>query len=376
MPYDPYQILRLVPVLLLSTLFACSDPPQQVTEEIAVDQALGSGADPGFARAVEPREFSFPQDHGPHPEFQHEWWYFTGNLVDADSRRFGYQVTFFRIALAPEQAARTSNWATRQVWMAHVALSDIADGRHHARERFVRDALGLAGARLDPLRVWIEDWWLARKINGEKWQLHVATDAFSLDLALDALRPPVLQGNQGLSQKSAEPGNASYYYSIPRLASQGTVKLGDREFKVDGLSWLDREWSTSALGPEQEGWDWFSLQLDDGTDIMYYQLRHKDGRPDPHSRGSALLADGTRVDLSPKNIELRPLDWWTSDDGRRYPVAWAFHGPPFSRPVEVRALIPDQLMALSVRYWEGAVEVLNTEDATHLGYGYLEMTGY
>ena len=361
-------------------LLGCCGPDQDPDKAISLHQAMSDGSsgndDAGFARTLEPRSFSFPQDHGPHPEFKNEWWYFTGNLADESGRRFGYQVTFFRIGLAADGAARTSRWATRRVWMAHVALSDIRAGEHHARERLVRGALGLAGATTEPLRAWVEDWSLSREADSEPWRLEIETDAFSLDLELNALRPPVLQGDRGLSRKSAEPGNASYYYSIPRLETRGELSVEDRGYRVQGLSWLDREWSTSALGPEQAGWDWFSMQLDDGTDIMYYRLRRKDGRPDPHSRGSVQLPDGTRVDLLPEEVELRPLKWWENRDGRRYPIVWEFRAMRLRRTIRVQALIPDQQMDLSVRYWEGAVELLDARDSGHLGYGYLEMTGY
>jgi len=366
----------LILLLTLLPLLGCSGPDQEADGKIAVDQAMGGDDTAGYARAFAPRTFSFPADHGPHPQFKNEWWYFTGNLADAAGHRFGYQVTFFRVGLAAEGPERSSRWATRTVWMAHVALSDIAAGEHLARERLVRGALGLAGASLEPLRVWVEDWSLSRDPESGSWRLEIATDAFSLDLELNALGPPLLQGDRGLSQKSAEPGNASYYYSIPRLESRGELSLAGRVHRVSGLSWLDREWSTSALGPEQAGWDWFSMQLDDGTDIMYYRMRRKDGQADPHSRGTARLADGTRVDLLPDEVELQPLKWWQSDDGRRYPIAWELRLQRLQRNIRVQALIPDQEMELSVRYWEGAVKLLDAEDSSHLGYGYLEMTGY
>ncbi len=222
----------------------------------------------------------------------------------------------------------------------------------------------------------MENWSLSRATDSGPWRLEIETDAFSLDLELNALRPPVLQGDRGLSRKSAEPGNASYYYSIPRLETQGELSVEGRRYRVQGLSWLDREWSTSALGPDQAGWDWFSMHLDNGTDIMFYHLRRRDGRPDPHNRGSAQLSDGTHVDLLPEEVELRPLKWWESKDGRRYPIAWEFYAQRLPRRIRVQALIPDQQMDLSVRYWEGAVELLDSGDSSHLGYGYLEMTGY
>jgi len=361
------------PLLLFALLGACSDPtPEPARQPLTVDQTMGAEVDEGFARALGPREFHFPTDHGPHPEFKHEWWYFTGNLEGGDGRRFGYQVTLFRIGMAADGPARESAWASRQIWMAHAALSDIQAGVHLARERFSREAVGLAGAQTEPPAVWVEDWRISR--DTDNWRIHIAADGFNLKLELEELRPPVLQGDAGLSQKSAEPGNASYYYSIPRLATRGSIQVGDIDHEVQGLSWLDREWSTSALGPDQAGWDWFSLQLEDGSDLMYYRLRRKDGSADPHSRGSVQLADGTRRDLRPATVELQPLDWWQGPEGERYPIAWTLSVRPLDRQLTVRALMPEQLMDLTVRYWEGAVEILEGDET--VGYGYLEMAGY
>jgi predicted secreted hydrolase len=368
-------MMRPLLLLLPFLLWGCSDPtPQPPVTPITVDRALGGADVEGFTRALRPRDFSFPDDHGPHPGFKHEWWYFTGNLEDGGGRHFGYQVTFFRIALAASGQARRSDWATRHIWMAHVALSDVQAGRHLAKERFSREAIGLAGTRTAPWAIWVEDWRIARSNETGRWSVRVGTDRFDLELELDELRPPLLQGDAGLSRKGAEPGNASYYYSMPRLATSGTVRVDGVRHRVQGLSWLDREWSTSALGPGQAGWDWFSLQLNDGSDLMYYRLRRKDGSSDPHSRGLAQQPDGTRVDLHPDSVHIQPLGWWTSPSGARYPTAWSLRVPALDRDLTVRALIPEQWMDLTVRYWEGAVEARDQHGPA--GYGYLEMTGY
>jgi predicted secreted hydrolase len=365
----------LLPVLLPFLPWGCSDPTEQPPlTSITVDRALGDADVEGFTRALGPRDFSFPDDHGPHPGFKHEWWYFTGNLEDGDGRHFGYQVTFFRIALAASGQARRSAWASRHIWMAHAALSDVQGGRHLAKERFSREAIGLAGARAAPWSIWVEDWRIDRPEETGRWSIRVGTDRFELELELDELRPPLLQGDAGLSRKGAAPGNASYYYSLPRLATGGAVRIDGVRHRVQGLSWLDREWSTSALGPGQAGWDWFSLQLNDGSDLMYYRLRRKDGSTDPHSRGLVQLPDGTRVDLYPDSVHIQPLGWWTSPSGERYPTAWSLRVPGLDRDLTVEALIPAQWMDLTVRYWEGAVAARDQDGPA--GYGYLEMTGY
>ncbi|MHA7815822.1 MAG: lipocalin-like domain-containing protein [Pseudohaliea sp.] len=367
--------LRAAGLLLAALLAGCEARPPAGGLDVA--SALGGEATAGFARAREPRQFRFPEDHNAHPDFRNEWWYFTGQLAAESGERFGYQVTFFRVALAPPGPERPSAWAARQLWMAHVAITAIDGGRHWHRERFARDALGLAGQQVQPFRVWLEDWTLSGGDGGRfPWQLAIETDAFELALSLEPLRAPVLQGDGGLSQKSAEPGNASYYYSITRLATRGTITVAGEAKTVTGQSWLDREWSTSALGDGQAGWDWFSLQLDSGADLMLYQLRRKDGSSDPHSGGLLLTGDNRRRPLGVRDFRLQPLRWWRAESGARYPVAWGVELPAAGLALEVEALLDDQAMATAVRYWEGAVEVRDPDSGEIVGRGYLEMTGY
>ena len=360
-------------VALSLALIACSEP--RPPPSLSVTEQLGEQPSAGFARAETPRAFAFPADHGPHPEYRNEWWYFTGNLDAADGRRLGFQATFFRIGLAADRPARDSEWATSEAWMAHVAVSDAATATHRGVERFARGAAGLAGATAEPLRVWLEDWKLTSDDGGTTWKLDAAAPDFRLDLALRAERPVVLQGDAGLSQKSTEPGNASYYYSVPRLKTTGSVTIDGTRHAVTGLSWLDREWSTSALGADQAGWDWLALQLADGRDLMYYRLRRKDGAVDAQSRGSLVDADGRRVELG-ADLPLRPARWWTAPDGRRFPVEWDLALPRETRPLRVAAVFDDQYMQLAVRYWEGMVDVRDRATGESLGRGYLEMTGY
>jgi len=368
-----HRIVRTLAFALAFTLAACTEPPPPPT--LSVAEQLGNQPAEGFARAEAPRAFVFPADHGPHRAYRNEWWYFTGNLDAADGRRLGYQATFFRIGLDADPPARDSKWATSEAWMAHLALSDGATGTHRGVERFARGAAGLAGATVEPLRVWLEDWTLSSADGGATWKLDAAADDFRLDLTLRADRPVVLQGDGGLSQKSTEPGNASYYYSVPRLVTTGTVTIDGKAHAVTGQSWLDREWSTSALGADQAGWDWFALQLADGRDLMYYRLRRKDGRVDAMSRGSLVDADGRRVELG-ADLPLTPVRWWTARDGRRFPVEWDLVLPDDTRALRVAAAFDDQYMTLAVRYWEGMVDVRDRATGESLGRGYLEMTGY
>jgi predicted secreted hydrolase len=363
----------LTAIILLLILSGCDRPPP-APNGFQLTEILGGVRDAGFARATAIRRFQFPDDHGPHPDYRNEWWYVTGNLHAADGRAFGFQVTFFRFALTPEALASDSAWRTQQVWMAHAALSDIAGGEHPAYERFARQAVGLAGAQLAPLSVWLEDWRLQYDAQRDSWQLQLPTEGFDLSLNLVPASPIILQGDQGLSRKSSEPGNASYYYSLPRLQASGRLRLRGESLAVQGLAWLDREWSTSALGPGQTGWDWLSLHLQDGRNLMYYQLRRADGSSDPHSSGSVSDADGLRRRLDRSQVRLIPLAWWSAGD-RRYPIEWRLQLQDEPHAWRIRALLADQEMRLGVRYWEGAVEVTDVVSGTPLGHGYLEMAG-
>jgi predicted secreted hydrolase len=208
-----------------------------------LSELLSSEEDSGFATAIAPRAFVFPADHGPHPGFRNEWWYVTGNLDGDGGRRFGFELTIFRFALAPTLLTAASSWRSNQVYIAHFAVTDAGRERFYTAERYSRGALGLAGASADPFRVWIDDWEIAMEEPGrpEQWRLRASDAEFALDVALTAAKPPVLNGIDGLSQKSAEPGNASYYYSITRWLTEGSIRLGDEEYRVSGLSWLDRE---------------------------------------------------------------------------------------------------------------------------------------
>ena len=368
----------------LVTLAACSDgtssqryTPQQSTGL----RLLGAEADDGFARATAPREFVFPTDHGSHPEFRTEWWYFTGNLATAEGRHFGFELTFFRYAVGPAAAQRggTSAWRADQVWMAHFAITDTQGKRFIARERLTREALGLAGAAAEPLHVWVEDWSLTGEGRGDDLRVQLAArdDVTALSLGLASTVPHVAQGDSGLDVKGAGTGNASYYYSVPRLAAEGEVTIGGESFEVTGTAWLDREWSTSSLEPGTVGWDWFALHLSDGSNLMFYRLRSESGGVSPFS-GGTLVAAGGRRRLEAQDVRLMAVDEWTSAaTGVRYPIAWRLEVPGSAIELAIRPYLNDQELALSVRYWEGAV---HAEGRGPLGpltaQGYLELAGY
>lgn len=363
--------------------------PEEETDmrtSLRVSDVLGAGPGEGYARALEPRPFVFPADHGPHPAFRSEWWYVAGNLQGPEGAPFGFQVTFFRTALAPGPASGQSSWSTHQVYMAHFALTDGEGGTFRAYERFDRGALGLAGAQAEPFKVWVEDWALEGS-GGEAGagpdgifplRLDAAAGDRAVSLHLRPDKPLALQGDRGLSQKGPEAGNASFYYSFTRLAAEGTITVGEKEVPVQGKAWLDREWSTSALSGDQVGWDWFALQLEDGRDLMYYQLRSRNGDPDPYSQGVLVEGDGRVRHLAPDEVELTVLDRWESPRGSGpYPSRWRLLVPAQGLDLEVAPLLADQELNLTFRYWEGAVRVDGVAGSSPVqGRGYVELTGY
>jgi predicted secreted hydrolase len=375
--------MRRVGILVLLAVAACEGarPSRAVQPAMSLVETL-SGADTvGYERAVEPRPFDFPADHGPHPGFRTEWWYVTGNLGSADGRDFGFQLTIFRNALTPTAPESPSDWATNQAYMGHFTVTDVAAGRFRAYERFARGAAGLAGAEAGPLRVWLEDWVIeATTPSTFPLRLEAHEGDVRLRLRLDEGKPTVPQGDRGLSQKGREPGNASYYYSQTRMPADGTLVLGADTVAVSGLAWLDREWSTSALAEGQVGWDWFALQLEDGWDLMIYQLRRADGSADPLSDGVLIDPSGLRIPLEwGRDVTMQAMGAWTSPiDGAVYPSGWRIAVPERGWDLTVTPRIPDQELDVSFRYWEGAVAVSGTGEggAPVEGRGYVELTGY
>jgi predicted secreted hydrolase len=341
---------------------------------------LLSSDNTGFSHAIDPRHFSFPEDHGPHDGFRNEWWYMTGNLDASDGRRFGFELTIFRFALSPGHIQSESAWRSNHVFIAHFALSDPEGKQFLVAERASRGSAGLAGAQSDPFRVWIDDWGFSGASDGKsdvRWRVRASEPDFAIDLIVDATRSPVLNGTDGLSQKSAERGNASYYYSISRWRTSGTVRLGQEAIQVSGLSWLDREWSSSALAKDQIGWDWFALQLSDGSDLMFYNLRKTDGSQDEHSSGTYVAPNGEVEHLDRNALTIEVVDQWASPDGDRYPSRWRIRIPAYDLHLDIQPVMADQELFTTVRYWEGAVDVDGNRNGNAInGRGYVELTGY
>ncbi len=369
-------------ILLGLLLIGCSAQAADRPISASVVEAMRAPDDANFARAFEPRALSFPLDHGAHPEYRTEWWYYTGNLATVDGASFGFQLTFFRNALTPELPPRDSTLASNQVYMAHFAVTDGARRQHESFDRYSRGAGDLAGAVGEPrFRVWLEDW-VAEEIEPGVQRLVASAEGeqgtVAIDLILRETRAPLLHGIDGLHQKGPEPGNASYYYSLVGLESSGTVTSGRRTFAVTGRSWMDHEFGTSALTAGAVGWDWFSVQFDNGAFLMLYEIRLADGGVNPNIKGTLVWPNGEQQIVTEHDFVLTPTNTWTSPrTGITYPSGWTLAMPEFAIDLTIEPLIADQEMNVSFVYWEGAIEVsgeMRGERVT--GRGYAELTGY
>lgn len=343
-----------------------------------LSELLRDDDEQGFRKAIEPHDFRFPTDHGAHPQFRNEWWYLTGNLDAGSGERFGYELTIFRFSLSPQTpSTAVSGWQTNQVFIGHLALTDVDAGNFHAAQRYSRGSVGLAGAKNDPVHVWLDDWSIGKPDEMPTWNVRARDEEFAIELGLVAEKPIVLNGDNGLSQKSAEVGNASYYYSIPRLGTEGTVTVGEREYEVSGLSWLDREWGSSALSRDQQGWDWFALQLSDGSDLMFYVLRGTDGEAGEFSSGTWISPAGDAEHLSRDDVDIEVTNVWENSAGDHYPAGWRIRLPRRDLSMKVKPVLANQELVTNVRYWEGAVDVEGEVDGRSIdGRGYVELTGY
>ncbi len=368
----------LLSLLIILSLSGCVAPGQPtIRASLSAVEAVNADGAAGFTRVLAPRPFSFPLDHGPHPEYQTEWWYYTGNLQATDGRHFGFQLTFFRRGLTPEPTERASAWGANSIFMAHLAVADVQTGRFYAFDRFSRDAAGLAGASGEPFQVFLDDWSAEGSgPEGMTMRLRAAEGDLALDLTATSRKPPALQGDRGFSQKGAETGNASYYYSLTRMETSGTVQVGDATHAVQGWSWMDHEWGTSALEGDAVGWDWFSIQLDDDRELMWAQVRTPTSVS--YSFGSLVAPDGSVQSLDPADVTLEVRDTWRSPrSGAVYPAGWDLTIANLDLRLNITPRLEDQELAVAVVYWEGTVAVSGAQAGRPLsGSGYVELTGY
>lgn len=371
---DVVKGILAIGVVITLLLSSCSKNDREV-QIVALPVIAGD-----FERAQPGRVFQFPQDHGAHDTFQSEWWYYTGNVAAETGEHFGYQLTFFRRALLPQNAfqERQSAWSTNQAYLAHFALSDVAAGKYVFAERLQRGAAGIAGAVGEPaFAVWL-DHWSVTQTGDHLYRLDAAFADQRIVLDLTEQKSPVLQGKDGYSQKGEDVGNASYYYSQTRLATSGSIYMRNRRYDVTGFSWMDHEFSTSALSAEQVGWDWFALQLDDGSELMVYVIRRQDGSQDVFSAGSVVDPEGSAKTLTYRDFQIVSKSTWHSPhSGAVYPIGWEISVPQEDLSLMVQALLADQELNVSFVYWEGAVRGQGVRQGRPVtGYGYVEMTGY
>lgn len=332
--------------------------------------------------------FEFPRDHASHPDYKIEWWYYTGNVSTAEGRRFGYQVTFFRVGI-DHTPANPSRWAIRDLHMTHLAVSDPTGRKYRFAEKLSRGGPGLAGADPHRYNVWNDDWTAmldagedAGGGRRERHLLRAASARAAIDLVLEPGKPPAINGINGISQKGAQAGNASHYYSMTRMPTRGSISVDGQRFEVEGDSWMDHEFGTSFLEPGQRGWDWFAIQMSDGRELMLYQLRRADGSRDPRSSGTLVDRSGPTTHLANDDFTLTPgRAQFKSPNGAVYPIEWRVSVPSQRLELTVTTPLADQELSLEkstgIAYWEGMIDVTGASAGARVsGHGYLEMTGY
>jgi len=334
-----------------------------------------------FTPAAPGYRFQFPRDHGSHPSFRTEWWYYTGHLRAEDGRAFGFELTFFRRAIPPDEVKTLpSQWSITQLYLAHFAVTDMSARRFHFSEKLSRAGLGKAGAAEGDLRVWIDDW--HAETSGEHQTIAARDNEYALTLTLQPAKPVAIHGLEGISRKGTEAGQASHYYSLTRLTTTGTLTVGGKSLRVTGLTWMDHEFGSAELGESLVGWDWFSVQLDDGTEVMLYRLRRRDGSSDPVSSGTLIDRDGRTQHLKRADFRIQAAASWTSPaSGAVYPASWHIVIPSLDLSLDLVPLLADQELrtgrSTQVTYWEGAVAVSGKKEGRSVtGNGYVELTGY
>jgi predicted secreted hydrolase len=345
--------------------------------------AAGEGALLGFKRAVSGYTLTFPADHAAHPDYQTEWWYYTGHLRTTTGKSYGYQLTFFRHRLdSSGPTLNPSKWFADNIYMAHMAVTDEQGRRFVYGEKLNRAALGLAGAAADRYHVWNEDWSAERL--GSVHHLTGEIPGFKLNLILTPLKPPVLHGSNqdGLSQKGEGKGHASYYYSYTRMKTEGVLHTAAGVLEVEGSSWMDHEFGSTLLQEYQIGWDWFSVQLANNSELMLYYIRHKDGGFDPYSSGTLVRPDGSSLHLRREDFHIQAHDTWkSSKSGGVYPQRWTIQIPKAELTLQLEPVLAEQELVTDnstrVTYWEGSVRVQGSiQNRPTEGVGYVEMTGY
>lgn len=361
---------RLVLIFCVFLSFLILIPAQAATPERKFKAAL-----PGY-------RYHFPADHFSHDEFKTEWWYYTGHLESADKKPFGYELTFFRSGVPISDGVNGGAFELRNVYMAHFALTDVSAKKFYHEEKMSRGGAGAAGASDKEYKVWLENWSALRDPKSGKHILSARSKDCSIKLSLDEGKVPAIHGNQGVSQKASCVGCASHYYSHTRMPAEGEITIGDKKYNVRGSSWMDHEFGSNQLAANQVGWDWFSIQLDDGSDMMLYLMRLKDGTYDPHSSGTFVAADGGVQHLHLSDYKIESSQKWKSPHtGGQYPTSFHVSVPSKQLDLQIEALLQDQELAskdkTGISYWEGACRVKGKRAGAEVrGQAYVEMTGY
>lgn len=351
-----------------------------------------------YRTAVPGYRFEFPRDHFGHPDFRTEWWYYTGNLTSSNGHQFGFELTFFRQAVSRDPAP-SNDWTVRDLYLAHLALSDLDGRQFYHSERVNRAGPGIAGVSSSSARIWNGNWQVQWKDSGQQkdadqqsnssqhndsiQQLEAIDERFRLHLNLHSQKPPIIHGENAVSQKSVGAGHASYYISLTRLTASGEIILNNEKFSVSGLAWMDHEFFTQQLQSDQIGWDWLSIQLKDGTELMLFRLRRRDGSVDSYSSGTFIDVQGHSTHLRNEDFTLRPSgETWTSPANHAtYPISWRIDIPRLALDLQAQTRLPGQELAtnspFSPSYWEGAISFSGHRASQPIsGVGYLEMTGY
>jgi predicted secreted hydrolase len=333
-----------------------------------------------WKQAVGPRDWKFPRDHGSHPEYRTEWWYFTGNLADAAGPRYGYQLTFFRQGIRYRLPNPSGPWDIRDVYIAHFALTDSTQKKFQFSERISRSGPGLAGAGTENMDVWLLNW--SARMKDSAINLQARNDQMEADLILTPQKPIIFHGRNGVSKKGPGGGQASYYTSFTHLETKGFMKTPwNTRTSVKGRSWFDQEFGSNQLTAAQKGWDWFSLYLSDGRELMIYLLRLRDGSIEPASSGTLIEADGKTHHLRLADVSVAILDRWKSlSSGGHYPSRWRIQIPSSGIDLTISPYVADQEIvsgSMGITYWEGAVSGQGTSGRQAVTcQGYVEMTGY
>jgi predicted secreted hydrolase len=359
---------RLLALFLFSFLFGLMALPAEGRDE--------------WASVLGPRIWTFPRDHGAHPEYRTEWWYFTGNLKDEEGSRFGYQLTFFRQGIRSKLGEKASPWEIRDLYLAHFTITNVAEADFRFAERISRAGPGLAGALTNGMNVWLLNW--SARMKGSVISLAAQSSDLEVKLELTPRKPLILHGQNGFSKKGPGQGQASYYTSFTDLATRGFLKshLSSSPKAVRGISWFDHEFSSNQLSANQKGWDWFSLHLSDGRDLMVYFLRLQDGSIEPASSGTLVAPDGNSRHLKLAEVQVSVLDRWKSPrSGGEYPARWGIRIPSAGIDLTIAPMVSDQELntqnSTGIIYWEGAVGGKGISGGQAVSCeGYAELTGY